>query len=402
MPIADAIREAQSKGSLIRKMFEEGALLKKKHGAENVFDFSLGNPDLDPPQAFHEALVRLAVEDKKGSHGYMTNIGYPEVRAALAKKVSRDHGVDIGGDRVVMAVGAAGALVSVMRVIINPGDEVVVSRPYFVDYSAYITNFGGKMVLVDSKSDFDLDVDAISKALTPKTAAVLINSPNNPTGRVYPRSTLQALAAALNMHGKKTGRRPYIIADEPYREIVYGGREVPGVLCEYDESIVVTSYSKTLSLPGERIGYIALGPKLSEADLFVTSLAFATRTLGFINAPALMQRLVGELADSHVDVDIYAHRLAVFKSVLDEAGIEYAAPEGAFYLFCRVPEKNGAKGPGDDFAFVGVLKEHLVLGVPGTGFGAPGWFRLAYCVDERIIDASRTAFKAAAEKWRKS
>ncbi|MFA6504499.1 MAG: pyridoxal phosphate-dependent aminotransferase [Treponemataceae bacterium] len=399
MPIADAIREAQSKGSLIRKMFEEGAVLKKKHGAENVFDFSLGNPDLEPPAAFHEALVRLASEDAKGSHGYMTNAGYPHVREALAKKVSRDHGVSIDGSRLVMSVGAAGAINSVFKVIINPGDEVVIPKPYFVDYGAYVGNSGGRMVLVNSKNDFDLDVGEIERALTPKTAAVLINSPHNPTGRIYPRSTIKALAAVLNAHGKKTGRFPYLIADEPYREIVYGGREVPGVLCEYDESIVVTSYSKSLSLPGERIGYIALGPKLSEADLFVASLAFATRTLGFMNAPALMQRLVAELTEARVDVGIYAHRLSVFKSVLDEAGIRYAEPEGAFYLFCEVPEKKAGPNAKDDLQFVNFLKDQLVLAVPGIGFGFPGWFRLAYCIDEKIIDASRKAFKTAVEKW---
>lgn len=402
MPIADAIRDAQTKASWIRKMFEEGSILKKQHGADKVFDFSIGNPDLEPPPAFHEVLNRLASEDAKGSHGYMANSGFPAVRDALAKKVNREHRVQIDGSRLVMCVGAAAGLNVTLKAILNPGDEVVVSRPYFVEYGSYIANHGGKMVLVDAKADFDLDVEAVAAALGPKTAAVLINSPHNPTGRVYPASTITALSDALRAHGKRTGRYPYLIADEPYREIVYGGIDVPGVLCAYEESILVTSYSKNLSLPGERIGYVALGPKVSDWESVAGALTYATRVLGFVNAPALMQRVVAELTDARVDVSIYQRRRDAFTSVLDEAGIEYAVPEGAFYLFCKVPPKRGGSGTGDDIAFVGALKEKLVLAVPGTGFGAPGWFRLAYCLDEKIIEASRSAFVAAVTAWRAS
>ncbi len=402
MPIADAIREAQIKGSFIRKMFEEGDLLKKRYGADKVFDFSIGNPDIEPPSEFHRVLVRMTGEDAKGSHGYMANAGYPAVRSALAKKASREHGVEIGGDSVIMSVGAAGALNVVLKSILNPGDEVVVPKPFFVEYGSYIGNHGGRMVLVPTKDDFDLDVPALAAALTPKTAAVLINSPHNPTGRVYPASTIAALAAALRAHGEKTGRYPYLLADEPYREIVYEGREVPGILSAYEESLVVTSYSKSLSLPGERIGYIAVAPGMRDRAEMLGALAYATRVLGYVNAPALMQRIVAELTEARVDVGVYARRRDVFKSVLDEAGIEYAEPEGAFYLFCRVPAKKDGKPSADDMGFVDVLKEHLILGVPGTGFGGPGWIRLAYCVDEKIIEASRAAFKAAAEQWRNS
>lgn len=400
MPIADAVREAQTKASWIRKMFEEGAILKKQYGPEAVFDFSIGNPDLEPPPDFHRVLNRLASEDARGSHGYMANAGYPAVRDALARVASRDHRVRIDGSRVVMCVGAAGGLNVTFKAILNPGDEVVVSRPYFVEYGSYIANHGGRMVLVDSTPDFDLDVEAVSRALTPRTAAVLINSPHNPTGRVYPASTITALADALTAHGAACGRYPYLIADEPYREIVYGGVDVPGVLCAYREAILVTSYSKSLSLPGERIGYIALGPEVSDWETVVGALAYATRVLGFVNAPALMQRVVAELTEARVDVSIYQRRRDAFTSVLDEAGIEYAVPEGAFYLFCRVPSVAGSSAPGDDIAFVKTLKDKLVLAVPGTGFGAPGWFRLAYCLDERIIEASRSAFVAAVAAWR--
>jgi len=387
-------------------MFEEGALLKKQYGADKVFDFSLGNPDIEPPRAFHEVLVRLAGEDAKGSHGYMSNPGYPAVREALARKVSRDHQVEVDGARLVMTVGAAGGLNTVFKAILNPGDEVVVSRPYFVEYGSYIANHGGKMVLVDTGADFDLDVEAIAGALTAKTAAVIINSPNNPTGRVYPAATIAALAATLRRHGTAQGRYPYLIADEPYREIVYSGVVVPPVLSAYEESILVTSYSKSLSLPGERIGYIALGPQLRDAPEVAGALAYATRVLGFVNAPALMQRVVAELTEARVDVTIYARRRDAFKTVLDRAGIEYVEPEGAFYLFCKVPARKSALDSGggikngDDPAFVNHLKEHLILAVPGTGFGAPGWFRLAYCIDEAIIRASGPAFEKAAASWR--
>ncbi len=400
MAIAATIREAQTKGSFIRTMFEESARLKLQHGADKVHDFSLGNPDLDPPADFRRVLVALASEEVKGAHAYMANAGIMAAREALAKKTSREHGVRINGSSIVMTVGAAGALNVVLKAILDPGDEIVVSRPYFMEYASYASNHGGTLVVVDSRADFDLDIDAISHALTPKTAAVLINSPHNPTGRVYPAATIAALADALYTHGQKTSRFPYLIADEPYREIVFDGREVPGILGAYRESIVVTSYSKSLSLPGERIGYIAVGPEVTAAEELVGAFAYTTRILGFVNAPALMQRAVAELTESRVDAGVYARRKDAFISVLSEAGIRFAEPQGAFYLFCEVPVKKGSAGQGDDKAFVNLLKEHLVLAVPGSGFGAPGYFRLAYCVDEKKIEASRSAFKVATEKWR--
>jgi aspartate aminotransferase len=384
-------------------MFEEGNQLKKQHGADKVFDFSIGNPDIEPPPAFHRAFLRLAKEDKKGSHGYMPNAGYPHVREALAQKVSREQGVSVDGSHLVMAVGAAGGLNVVFKTILNPGDEVIVSRPYFMEYRPYVSNHGGRLVEVDALPDFNLDVEAVKARLSPKTAAVLINSPHNPTGRIYPASTIQALAKALEAHGKGCGRFPYLVSDEPYREITYG-LETPPVLCAYRESIVVNSYSKSLSLPGERIGYIAVSPNAGGKNDLVSGLIYATRILGFVNAPALMQRIVAELIFARVDVDIYARRRDAFKQVLDAAGIAYAEPEGAFYLFCRVPERNPVSsqknpGGGTDADFTDHLKKHLILGVPGTGFGKPGWLRFAYCVDEKIIKASGPAFKKAVESW---
>lgn len=398
MAIAKAIKEALGGGSMIRKMFEEGARLKKLHGEDKVFDFSIGNPDLEPPAAFHDVLVKLATEDKKGSHGYMPNAGYADVRETLAKKVAREHNVDIDGNHLVMSVGAAGALNAVFKSILNPGDEVIVSLPYFMEYRSYVANFGGVLKEVASADDFNLNLEAIKNALSEKTAAVLINSPHNPTGRIYSKETINALSELLSDHGKKCGRKPYLVADEPYREIVYGGIVVPPILSVYDNSLIVTSYSKSLSLPGERIGYVAVSPAMEDKADMLAALVFVTRILGFVNAPALMQRVVAELTDAAVDVTIYARRRDAFKSVLDAAGITYAEPEGAFYLFCKVPETRHSHS-GGDAAFVDHLKDHLILGVPGSGFGAPGWLRFAYCVDEEIIRNSASAFKKAAESW---
>jgi aspartate aminotransferase len=379
-------------------MFEEGIRLKKEHGADKVFDFSLGNPDIEPPPAFHRVFLRLAKEDRKGSHGYMPNAGYPEVREALAAKASREQGVKLDGSHIVMAVGAAGGLNVVFKSILDAGDEVIVPRPYFMEYRAYVANHGGVLVEVDTTGDFSLDLDAIRAALSPRTKALLINSPHNPTGRVYPAGDIEALGKMLREYGD-AGRRPYLISDEPYREICYDGIVVPPVLAAYDESIVVSSYSKSLSLPGERIGYIAAGPGVSAKEDLVNAFIYATRILGYVNAPALMQRIVAELTFAKVDVDIYARRRAAFTAILDEAGISYAKPEGAFYLFCQVPPRKAASSGEGDQSFAELLKQRLILGVPGSAFGRPGWVRLAYCVDEKIIRASGPAFKKALESW---
>jgi aspartate aminotransferase len=395
--IAAGIKQALGSASMIRKMFEEGNLLKKQHGADQVFDFSLGNPDVDPPPAFHRVFLKLAREDKKGSHGYMPNAGFPQVREALAQKTAREHNVHIDGSHIVMAIGAAGGLNTVFKTICNPGDEVIVSRPYFMEYRAYVENYGGKLIEVEALPDFNLDIAAIGAALSPKTAAVLINSPNNPTGKIYPVETIAALADLLRGHGLKTGRAPYLVSDEPYREIAYD-IAVPPILSAYAESIVVNSYSKSLSLPGERIGYIATGPGISKKDEVMNGLIYATRVLGYVNAPALMQRIVAELTFARVDVDIYTRRRDAFMEILDAAGISYTAPEGTFYLFCRVPPGRQRSGA-DDLAFVNHLKQHLILSVPGSGFSRPGWLRFAYCVDEKIIRNSEAAFKKAMESW---
>ncbi|MCL2601438.1 MAG: pyridoxal phosphate-dependent aminotransferase [Treponema sp.] len=401
MPLADAIREALGSQLTIRRMFEDGIALKKQHGADNVFDFSIGNPDVPPPPEFYKVLQKLVWEEEKGVHGYMPNAGFTAVREAVAKKVSAEQGVALDGSHLVMSCGAAGGLNVVLKAILNPGDEVIVPKPYFVEYRPYVANFGGRLIEVESSADFDLDSRAIKAALSPKTKAVIINSPHNPTGRVYSATSLAALAEVLDAHGRTHGHAPYLIADEPYREIVYDGLEVPPVLSAYSQSIVVNSYSKNLSLPGERIGYIAVSPAIDSRQELVNAFIYTTRILGFVNAPALMQRVVAELSSAQTDVEVYARRRALFTAILDEAGINYARPEGAFFLFCQVPNGAGA-AVSSDYAFTEHLRNNLILGVPGSLFAMPGWVRFAYCVDEKIIAASRTAFVKAVADWKQA
>lgn len=381
-------------------MFDEGQRLKAIHGAGQVFDFSLGNPDIEPPPAFGEALLRLASSPERGSHGYMSNAGYPGVRAAVAARASRDQGLEIPSSHIVMSVGAAGGLNVVLKTLLDPGDEVVVVRPYFAEYLFYVQNHGGAFVPVASGPDFALDPEAIAAALTEKTACVILNSPNNPTGRIYTRPELEAVAEVLRAHGRKVSRLPYIIADEPYREIVYEGAKVPSVMEVYEETIVVYSWSKSLSLPGERIGYIALSPRASSPKAVLDGLAFSTRVLGFVNAPALMQRVVASLLDEVSDVERYARRGRLLSHGLREAGYDFPEPQGAFYIFARVPDlPNSPSRPGDDVAFAMHLKDYRVLAVPGVGFGCPGWFRLSFCVSEDTIRGAIPLLGEAREAW---
>lgn len=390
MPISPYIKETMnSKGSgVIRKMFEEGNKLKAQYGAENVFDFSLGNPDLDPPEEVLEAIERLSKSREKNYHGYMPNPGYPFARDAMAAKTAQEQGVSVTGDCVVMSVGAAGAMNAVFKAILSEGENVIVPAPFFAEYRHYVKNYGGTLIEVPCKSDFSLDIDAIKNALNEKTAAMIINSPNNPTGRVYSEEDIKQLSKVLDEHAAKCGRKPYLICDEPYRAIVYDGVKVSPVFPYYDSAIVVTSFAKNLSLPGERIGYICVNPACPDKDEVVAACIFATRILGYVNAPALFQRVVAETWNAKADYSLYKKRRDELMAILDEAGIEYAKPEGAFYLFCKVPEKFN----GDDMDFCDYLKKYFILCAPGAGFGGKGWFRIAYCVSEQSILNSKNAF----------
>lgn len=390
MAIADHIRESMQKSSWIRKMFEEGIKLKAQFGEENVFDFSLGNPDLDPPAKFFDVLKGFAQKPVKGAHGYMPNAGYPSVRKAIAAMVSSEQGIEIPVDNIIMTCGAAGGLNTVLKTILNPGDEVVVSKPYFVEYNFYITNHNGVTRLAESNQDFSLNIENIQKAITAKTKAVLINSPNNPTGRVYPEQQIKNLSAMLEDFRKK-GQTIYLISDEPYREIIYDDVKVPSILAAYSQSIVVNSYSKSLSIPGERIGFVAANPSCDAIGEIMAGMILCNRILGYVNAPALMQRIVAELTDVTVDISPYRKRRDLLAEGLKSAGYSFPLPEGAFYIFCKSPL-------GDDVAFIQHLQKFNILAVPGSGFGGPGYFRMAYCVPEDVIKRSIPKFKEALDK----
>lgn len=373
-------------------MFEEGIRLKGIYGEREVFDFSLGNPDLEPPRQFSEKLLELARDAALGTHGYMPNAGYAEARAAMARKVAREHRIDIRAEQVVMCVGAAGGLNVVLKTILDPGDEVLAIRPYFVEYGAYVGNHGGVLRLVDPTPDFGISTEAVARALGPRTAALIINSPNNPTGRLYPEETIRALGAVLSAHATKTGRRVVLLVDEPYRDLVYGGRVTPPIACHYADTIVVNSFSKSLSLAGERIGYIAAAPSCEAIDELMAGLVMCNRTLGFVNAPALMQRAVAALERVSIDIAPYERRRDLLAQGLRAAGIEFCEPDGAFYLFCKAPGS-------DDVRFVSHLKEHRILAVPGQGFGYPGWFRLSYAVPDWAVEGAVARLGAVMQTW---
>ena len=374
--------------SVIRKMFEEGIVLKKKYGENKVFDFSLGNPDLDPPQKVVRAIQEEAQDVSHGCHGYMPNAGYPFVREAIAQKIEKEQEVSVSGENIVMAVGAASALNCVFKAILNPGDEVIVPSPFFAEYRHYAKNHGGSLVEVPTKEDFSLDIVAITSKISGKTAGVLINNPNNPTGKIYSEEDIKALASALRGAASKYGRAIYLICDEPYRAITYDGARVAPAFQFYENTVIVSSFAKDLSLPGERIGYVAVNPKSDNPEEFIKAVTFSLRVLGCVNAPAFFQKVIAKSWDAEVDYSSYKNRRDKLMAILDKAGLKYHRPEGAFYLFCKVPDSF----KGDDMAFSDYLKKYLILAAPGNGFGGKGWIRLAYCVSEKTIEGSERAF----------
>ncbi|MBM9614150.1 pyridoxal phosphate-dependent aminotransferase [Desulfobulbus rhabdoformis] len=385
--VAKKMQTFAEKSSWIRKMFEEGARMKAEFGADNVFDFSIGNPDVPPPAKFYSVLRELAQDEQPGIHGYMPNAGYPQTREALAKRLGGEQGVTFDINDILMTCGAAGGLNVIFKALLNPGDEVMILAPYFVEYNFYIDNHGGVPKVVNTDEDFNLDLGAIEAGLSEKTKVVLINNPNNPTGQVYSSESLQALGKLLDKAGEKFGTSIYMVSDEPYRNIVFDGTVVPPLMNTTTNAIIASSYSKELSLPGERIGYLAVHPDMADKNEVLGALTLANRILGFVNAPALMQRAVAQLQDVSADNAIYARRLEIFCKVLDEAGMSYVRPKGAFYLFPKTPI--------DDVEFCKILSENKILAVPGRGFGMAGYIRLAFCVDEKVIAGSAEAFKKA-------
>jgi aspartate aminotransferase len=392
MTVAKKVETFLERSSWIRKMFEEGAQLKAKHGVESVFDFSLGNPNLDPPSRFKEVLVDVASASGGGHHSYMPNIGYPSVRQTVSEFLSEEQGVAITANEVIMTCGAAGALNVILKAIIEPGDEVITPAPFFVEYSFYADNHGGVLKTVPTESDFTLDLQALRDAITPSTKAVLINSPNNPSGQIYSEESLLELGALLEEEGNRLNRTLYLISDEPYRKITFDGVKVPSIFPCYAETIIVTSYSKDLSIPGERIGFLAVNPKATYRKDLLAGMALANRILGYVNAPALMQRAIQSLQGVSVDATIYERKRNLLCDGLSECGYEFVKPKGAFYLFPKTPTP-------DDVAFVRALQEELILTVPGSGFGAPGFFRIAFCVDDETIQRSLPGFQRVFKRY---
>jgi aspartate aminotransferase len=379
-------------GGWIRRMFEAGIALKARYGEDRVIDLSLGNPVVEPPEEFQRELLRLAQDPIKGMHRYMPNNGYPETRQAVADGLKRETGLPFTASDIVMTCGAAAALNVTLKTILDPGDEVIILAPYFVEYGYYVDNHNGVAVVVQTGEDFQPDLAAIEAAITPRTRAVIVNSPNNPTGVVYPAERLQALADLLRRMQAQHGSEIFIISDEPYRRIIFDGLAFPQVFPHYESTIVVHSHAKDLALPGERIGYIAVHPEYLGKQEVADGLTFHNRTLGFVNAPALMQHVVRALQGVSVDVADYQRKRDFLYGRLTEMGYSMVRPQGAFYLFPRSPIE-------DDVAFVEALQRWNVLTVPGRGFGTPGHFRIAYCLEDRVLEGSLDGFARAAEEF---
>ena len=392
MAISKKVKGALEGASWVRRMFEEGDELKQLYGEENVFDFSIGNPNLEPPSSLKKALKALADQPILGMHRYMPNSGYSETRKAIAQYLTEESGLPFGEKHVVMTVGAAGGLNVALKAILDEGDEVIVPSPYFMEFKYYIDNCGGEIRLVETHEDFSLNLKEIERAIGKRTKAVLINSPNNPTGVVYDQKSIERLGELLKRKSRELQKTLYLLTDEAYRRIVYDGTELPVSFLYYPHTIRVTSHSKDLSLPGERIGYIAVNPLCEETDELISALIFANRTLGFVNAPALMQRLVAPLQKNSVKIRDYEEKRDLLYSSLKTFGYQVVKPQGAFYIFPKAPIE-------DDVVFIKELQSKRILTVPGRGFGKPGYFRISYAVENRVIERALPGFKEVAEKY---
>ncbi len=390
MAISTKVSAFIERASWIRKMFEEGTRLKAIHGDDNVFDFTLGNPSTEPPEAFNKALLQLASHPQPGMHRYMNNAGYPETREAVARHLSRTAPSPVEARHIVMTCGAGGALNVALKTILDPGDEVLILAPYFVEYIFYVDNHGGTTRSVATRKDsFQLDIDTIEAAIGPRTRAIIINSPNNPTGVIYPAADLQALGNMLARKERESGRTLFVLSDEPYARLAYDDATVPCIFEHIRNAVIITSHSKDLALPGERIGYLAANPAMDDVQQFIEGAVFCNRVLGFVNAPAMMQRLVAGLQEESVDIADYQVKRDMLFEHLTRLGFRTVKPQGGFYLFPESPIE-------DDVAFTRMALEHRVLVVPGQGFGAPGYFRIAYCIPMQTIEASLPAWEKIA------
>lgn len=391
--IADSMVSLVKNSSVIRAMFEEGNRLAKLYGAENVYDFSLGNPNVPAPAEVNEA-VKDIVDNEESTfiHGYMSNAGYEDVRQTIAESLNRRFGTHFNHTNIVMTVGAAGGLNTIFKTLLNPGEEVMTFAPFFGEYRNYVSNFGGKLVVVSPNTvDFQPKLDEFEAKITPKTRAVIVNNPNNPTGVVYSEDTIKKMAAIMDKKQKEYGTEIYLIADEPYRELAYDGVDVPYLTKYYDNTIVGYSYSKSLSLPGERIGYLVIPDEVTDSEDVKSAASVATRILGFVNAPSLMQRVVAKCVDAQVNLEAYdKNRKAIYEG-LTKLGFECVKPEGAFYLFVKSPVE-------DETVFCEAAKKHNILMVPASSFGCPGYVRIAYCVSYETIVNSLPHFAKVAKE----
>jgi aspartate aminotransferase len=390
--MSDKIRKGMAEGSWIRRMFDEGNILRQKYGADKVFDLTLGNPIVEPPPEFMAELRKLAEKPVPGMHRYMENAGYAETRAAVAAQLQRETGIRLTAAEVVMTCGAAGAMNVALKTILNPGEEVIVFAPYFVEYLNYIDNHGGAPKIVPTDAQFQPKLDALEKAISRKTRAVIINSPNNPTGVVYGEDMMRRIGNLLQNKESEHGTQIYLISDEPYRKLIYDGLKYPSPLLFHPASIVATSHSKDLALPGERIGYLAINPGCPGKQDLVDGFIYCNRTLGYVNAPALMQRIVTHLQNVTVSIEEYQKKRDFLYKNLTEAGYECIKPQGAFYMFPKSPIP-------DDVAFVKALQEEMVLAVPGQGFGVPGHFRISYCTNDRTLAGALNGLRKTAKRF---
>ena len=392
MYMSNKVRTGMASGSWIRRMFDEGNILRQKYGADKVFDLTLGNPVVEPPAEFHRELKKLVEKPLPGMHRYMENAGYADTRAAVARQLYKETSIKVTASEVIMTCGAAGAMNVVLKTILNPGEEVIVFAPYFVEYLNYIDNHGGVPRIVQTSEKFLPAMGLLEAAINKKTRAVIINSPNNPTGVVYPESMMKQIGNLLQKKESELGTQIYLLSDEPYRKLIYDGLKYPSPLLYHPASIVATSHSKDLALPGERIGYIAINPDCPQKQDLVDGFIYCNRILGFVNAPALMQHLVKNLQDVTVSVADYQKKRDFLYKNLTEMGYQLVKPQGAFYMFPKSPIP-------DDIEFVQALKEHLVLAVPGQGFGGKGHFRVSYCIDDRTLAGALEGLRKTAKRF---
>lgn len=392
--IADKMKALVKNSSAIRAMFEEGKIMAAKYGAENVYDFSLGNPNLPAPVQVKEAIIEEAEkEDPIVLHGYMSNAGYEDVRQAVAESINKKFDTAFSTKNIIMTVGAAGGLNVILKTLLNPGDEVIAIAPYFGEYNSYVSNFDGKLVVVSPNTEtFQPNLTELEEKLTARTKAVIVNSPNNPTGVIYSEETIQAMAEILRKKQKEFGTDIYLISDEPYRELAYDGAEVPYLTKYYENAIIGYSFSKSLSLPGERIGYLVIPDEAADSEDVISAAGTATRILGYVNAPSLMQKAVAKCLDAQADVPYYDRNREDLYNGLKEMGFECIKPQGAFYLFMKSPVA-------DEKVFCEAAKKQHILIVPGSSFACPGYVRIAYCVAHETIINSMPGFKALAEEF---